>query len=363
MTDILVFITDLNGGGAEKNLILLSRSWINKGLKVKVLLLYKEGIYLEELNSAGIQIMSLEVRMRKAIRPLVSVIDKEKPKIIWTNLYPLTAITAIALKLTQHKPKAYFTHHNNMSRSISNRLLLPVSKILLKRIYSGSKISAVSKGLEKELRTEFAICGNQLITIYNPIECRTEENFDKPQLWGSYSGIKLLSVGSLKSQKNFRNLVECAGILRRKGYEFRLIIAGEGSLRNELQDQIINLNLERNVFLVGYQEDVSHFYRHSDFFVLSSLYEGFGNVIVEALAHGRFVVSTDCDFGPREILTSETYGYLCEINNPESLAASIERAIVNKKNTSYSEERIIKSREYNVESISEQYLSWFGING
>ena len=87
--------------------------------------------------------------MRKAIRPLVSVIDKETKDNL-TNLYPLTAITAIALKLTQHKPKAYFTHHNNMSRSISNRLLLPVSKILLKRIYSLVDFGCF-KGLEKEL--------------------------------------------------------------------------------------------------------------------------------------------------------------------------------------------------------------------
>ncbi len=135
--------------------------------------------------------------------------------------------------------------------------------------------------------------------------------------------LKLISVGRLSEQKNFRLAIDVVALLVQMGLSrVSLDIFGEGPLRADLQSQIVAAKLETHVFLRGFVEDKSQMYQSGHLLLVTSLFEGHPLSIIEALAHGLPVVSVDCDFGPREILTSDSLGLLSSYG-VEDLAAKI----------------------------------------
>jgi glycosyltransferase involved in cell wall biosynthesis len=162
-------------------------------------------------------------------------------------------------------------------------------------------------------------------------------------------------VGTLKAPKDHATLIRAFALLP-ESLSAKLIILGEGQLRGELEDLIRELGLQDKVHLPGFMIDPSPWFRSADLFVLSSLYEGFGNVIVEALECGVPVVSTDCPSGPAEILDHGRIGKLVPIRDQESLSRAM--------TASYFEEhdrRVLmdRAKDFSIERISVQYLDYF----
>jgi glycosyltransferase involved in cell wall biosynthesis len=133
----------------------------------------------------------------------------------------------------------------------------------------------------------------------------------------------------------------------------RLLILGEGALRNELQAQVDELNLSDVVKLHGFELNPYKYLAKSDLFVLSSIYEGFGNVIVEALALNVPVVSTDCPSGPSEILDNGTWGELVPINDPVTLSEAILRSL----NTEQHNNTLTRAQEFSVQKVAKHYIA------
>ena len=184
-------------------------------------------------------------------------------------------------------------------------------------------VIAVSNGVKEDLNKIAFLNKNKIIVIHNPITFTYNNNDNKSSIykWTNF-GSKILSVGSLIEQKDHKTLINAFNIISKK-INAELVIIGEGHLFKELTNQINKLKLSNKIKILPFTTNLEKFYRDADLFVLSSQWEGFGNVIVESLEQGTPVVSTDCQSGPSEILTSKKYGELVPINNEKSLSNAI----------------------------------------
>ena len=138
------------------------------------------------------------------------------------------------------------------------------------------------------------------------------------------------------------------------------MILGEGDLRPAMERQIAELGLQDRVALPGFFQDPYPWFRSADLFVLSSDWEGFGNVIVEALECGVPVVSTDCPSGPAEILENGRYGRLVPVGDVDALANAI---IVTLHETPDRQALMNRAKDFSVDKISDEYLSYFRSQG
>jgi glycosyltransferase involved in cell wall biosynthesis len=202
---------------------------------------------------------------------------------------------------------------------------------------------------------------SQIRVIYNPAATGTqlqpETKSARQKLWGIGFDHHILSVGTLKEQKDHATLIRAFALLPMT-LNAKLTILGEGGLRSELEALVQQLGLQGRVALPGFEVDPYPWYQTADLFVLSSRWEGFGSVIVEALECGVPVVSTDCQSGPAEILENGRIGNLVPIQDPEALAASISEALKNPIDRNL---LINRARDFSVSSIADQYLDYFGV--
>lgn len=191
-------------------------------------------------------------------------------------------------------------------------------------------------------------------TIYNPVRApngpTSEASTLADQSWLDRPGSRILSVGRFKPVKNHKLLLRAFANLASSA---QLMMLGNGQDEAALKALAKDLGIADRVIFPGFHADPTPFYQTADLFVLSSNYEGFGNVIVEALACGTPVVSTDCRSGPREILKEGAYGTLVAVNDERALATAMREAL----NTKHDPERLkARARDFNVSLIADQYL-------
>ena len=147
-----------------------------------------------------------------------------------------------------------------------------------------------------------------------------------PTGWWTGPHRKVLAVGTLKTIKDYATLLNAFARLRQR-VDARLLILGEGECRVDLETQARQLGIASGVFMPGFVKDPSPYYQQADLHVLSSTGEGLGNVIVEALAAGTPVVSTDCLSGPREILSDGQFGRLVPVGDTVALARAMDDSL------------------------------------
>jgi len=226
--------------------------------------------------------------------------------------------------------------------AMSIRLLFP--KASARVVVSGAAADAISK-LARLPRTDLDV-------IHNPIEIpeSTETNSEIEALWGG-AGPRILAVGSLKPAKNYPVLLKAFAQLG--DLKAKLMIVGEGPLREELEHLVEELGIRHRVIMPGFFADPWPFYASADLFVLSSDYEGFGNVLVEAMAAGLKIVSTDCPEGPAEILDHGRFGRLVPCGEAEALARAIDKSLAESPQP---ERQRARAAELNNETNVARYL-------
>lgn len=301
MPVISIVLPNLHGGGAERVALNLANHWVEKGFKLEFVLLEAKGELLE-LVDPRILINNLGVsRIRNSILPLRAYFVKRQPSVILVGLWPLTSVAILAWLLAG-KPGALFsTDHTNLTTHCLYELhFSPLFlKGLLRSTYPlATGLTAVSEGVKQDLCKLGGFAPGRVAAIYNPIvrglvDPSPVDASLRKDLWGFGFKYHVLAVGSFKEQKNYplllRSFAELPSALNAK-----LTIVGEGAMRPQLEALIHELDLAKRVSLPGFRVDTSSWYRTADLFVLSSSWEGFGNVIVEALECGVPVVSTDC---------------------------------------------------------------------
>ena len=184
----------------------------------------------------------------------------------------------------------------------------------------------VSRGVVSDIAQLAWMKPGRFKVIYNPIPLREKPTVASLQqaqaYWLKNAGPRILSVASLKLPKNHALLLRAFALLP-AALDAQLMLLGQGDMESALRSLADELGIAERVIFAGFHPDPTAFYTTADLLVLSSDYEGFGNVIVEALAVGTPVVSTDCPTGPAEILANGAYGKLVPVGDASALAASI----------------------------------------
>jgi glycosyltransferase involved in cell wall biosynthesis len=187
-------------------------------------------------------------------------------------------------------------------------------------------VIAVSDGIAEAIIELTGLPRAQITTIYNPVVDATlldkaSEPIDHPWFTPGEPPV-VLSVGRFRMQKDFPTLIRAFALVR-SARPARLMILGDGTRRRALEALVDNLGLRSDVALPGYAENPLPWMRRAAVFVLSSTWEGLPGVLIEALAAGCPVVSTDCPSGPAEILDRGAYGPLVPSRDPQALAQAI----------------------------------------
>jgi Glycosyltransferase len=352
---IALFIPTLLGGGAERVFVNLANYFAHRSYNVW-LLTSKKGIYFDVLDS-NVKLFYihkpsnfLSYYISGVIR-VVYFLLKYRPSFFMCTLSEAILIGSIAKKISFSKTsiilrQAFIITENTKVEKFYTKLLAWSFK-------NAGGIIANSQDTAQSIKEKCTI-DRDIQVLPNPIYdpnalALAKKEFEKP-----VKNNFILAIGNLKKEKDFKTLISAFSIVK-KEVDIDLIILGEGPERENLTEQISRLNLRENVKLLGFIKNPYPYLYNTKLFVLSSNYEGFGNVLVEALSVGTSIVSTACAGGPNYILDNGKYGKLTPVGNYELLAKNIQEAL---KNPSNKENLIRRAKDFSIESVGEKYLSY-----
>jgi len=333
---IVQVLPSLQGGGAERVAVNLGITWAEWGHQVEFVLMEQRGEFLDAVDP-HIAIHNLACsRFRQVPLRLKRYLHQVQPDVVLVHMWPLTSAAVLAWLLVGKPGKLFLCEHTTLSDHVRRDLSTPlriVQAVLQLSHSRASGVVVVSEGAARDLANLAGLSEQQITVIHNPVVAaelsalpqQPDTQFRK-KLWGGCFRTHLLSVGRLKPSKNFRLLLQSFALVANE-LDAALVILGEGVLRPALERDVQDLGLQGRVVMPGFFADPSPFYHAADLFVLSTDYEGFANVLAEALAAGTPVVSTDCPHGPAEILEHGRYGELVPVGNADALAAGITRAL------------------------------------
>ena len=357
--DIALYMNDLAGGGAERANLDLMRSWLSAGHTVTLVLHSKSGELLDQLP-AGLAVETLDTARAIAdTLPLARYLRRARPDVLLTSLDHNNIVGLLAKLLARSPTPVIICQHNPFVMS-STRMtswtyyVLPPLYWALHRFAAG--VVAVSDGVAKDFARATGRRRAVIDTIHNPVvgpdfAARAAQTVDHPWLDGQ--GPLYVSAGRLVGQKNFQLLLRAFARHQQTHSAARLLLLGDGPQRGDLETLAAELGIADSVRFEGFVKNPLPYIRKASAFVLSSEYEGFGNVIVEAFGVGTPVISVDCDYGPSEILKGGRLGRLVPNNDVEALANAFSP---NLREIWPSEMLIRRANDFASEASSGKYL-------
>ena len=317
--NILYVITGLGLGGAEKVVADLADQMIALGHNVKIA--YLTGSVLVKPVSSDVEIIALHLNSVKDFLPASKkyrkLVKSFCPDVIHAHMVHANIFARLNRVLCS-VPKLICTAHNSNEggklRMFAYRLTNRLSDVN----------TNVSQEATEALIAKGAFSKNNLITVHNGIDLRKfEKNHDNIDL--DKHVLNFISVGRFNDQKDYPNLINAFAILRKRNdYNIKLSIVGHGELQPQIETLIKELELDKDITLLGRRSDVPKLINEADIFILSSKFEGLPTVVIEAMACECYVVATDCG-GSAEILGDT--GMLVPIQDSQALANALETAI------------------------------------
>ena len=357
MTDVALFVPSMRGGGAERAMLKLGIALSRSGVSLDLVLAKAEGPYIEDIPD-DIRVVDLAAsRIIASLPGLTSYLRNARPEVLLSSMDHANVVACWARTLSRTRPRLVLNVQNTLSRSAADASMRRGRLVpsLARRTYPGAEaIVTVSKGVASDLADTIGIPRERIEVIHNPVVTpelitRSREPVEDEWFVPGADPV-LLAVGRLDSQKDYPTLLEAFAALRSRRAA-RLMILGEGPLREELESTISSLGLEADVRLPGFVENPFSYMRHSSVYVMSSLYEGLPTVVIEALASEARIVSTDCPSGPNEILAGGSYGRLVPMSDSAALATALAAALDDTTPLPGPE----SWKPYELETVVEQY--------
>lgn len=324
-SDISVYFPNLNSGGVERMHLSLAPPLSSEGFDTTIVVDRNDGSLASSVPST-IPVFSLKAaRSVGAIFPLAKYIREQKPSIVVANMGHPNLIALFANWLAGRRTRIIMCQHNHLTNQSAeetkwqHKVLPMLYRVFLRH---ADAIVCVSRGVADDLAKTTGVPRERISVIYNPAvpvdaAARAAQPADHPWFGGDKPVI--VAVGRLVAAKDYPTMLSALA----KVPDARLLILGEGHLRATLDEQVAQLGIGDRVDFVGFVKNPFAYMARADLFLLSSRYEGFGNVVAEALSCGVPVVSTDCESGPAEILEDGVYGRLVPIANPDAMAQAI----------------------------------------
>lgn len=341
MKHISFLIPSLEPGGAEAVTVELANGFSQCGFSVHVVLFQAKGSFLSRL-SKQVTVVDLNARhYAHAELKLLCYLYTYKPQVVLSTIMisDLLLLLIKPLLFFQPKPKMAVRVGTTISKLPRTRLKKSLEYFLINFAYpKADVIIANSHGVAQDLRSYAHVSYKPINVIYNPVITphflsQIEEDPDHP--WFKESFPIIMGVGRLEKEKNFSTLLEAFAVLRKNVLTQddstpRLMILGEGSERPKLEQLASSLGISEWVSLPGFVPNPAAYLKRCRVFVLSSIFEGLPGVLIQALACGCAVVSTDCPHGPREILDNGKYGTLVPVGDVQALAEAMANALQEK---------------------------------
>ena len=352
-------------GGIEVNIRHLVKYLTNKGIKVTLI--------SNKINTKG---LGINKRNFKLIKTDTQFTNSILPYRFLTSLFSIKKLIK-TIKNNKKENTVIFSMQSSMVSILVSKFYK--TKIVARNsedpisstIYADNYISSIivfflrfiiynfadgiltnSYGSRKSLKL-FLINKNKIKTIYNPylLNIKKKPNYKRKNL--------ILSIGRLVKQKNFGTLIKGFSIFSKEYPNYKLIILGDGPEKQELRQLIGRLDCNKKIILKGWIKNTNKYFFNSKLFILTSLYEGLGNVFIDAVNNEVPCIYTNCKSGPNEILLGKKGGYQIKIKDHKQLAKIIKKALVDYKNSmamiKYSKRKI---NRFLYEDVCPKYLAY-----
>lgn len=354
--------SSFGGGGIERITANLAHGFVNHDIQVD-LITAPDSPHLWRMPTET-RIIDLKAPTVSGCLPgLVHYLRRERPDALLASDHYSNEIAVLAKVIARVPTRVVVSEHNQLSKTSRNatRPKEQLAPIFARFLYPWADgIVAVSHGVAEDLAATAFLPRESVQTIYNPVInpemlASAKEPLDHPWFVPGEVPV-ILGVGKLEAQKDFPNLIRAFAKVRRS-QPSRLVILGWGPDRPDLEALIQELGLEADVELPGYIQNPYAYMARSAVLALSSAWEGLPTVLIEAMALGTPVVSTDCESGPAEILAGGKYGALAPVGDSETLADCILDVLAGKP-------KVVDAswlKQFELETATQQYLSVLGI--
>lgn len=327
---ILLLVSDMNFGGAERVSSTLANAWVSAGKQVTLMATFSgrgeclyqlssgvRFVYLADLVSSRVKTLGNRISRLLVLRRFIAA---ERPEVV-VSFLPNVNVAAIIASIGLRVPVIICERTNPFVRPASYfwrlacRLAYPLADALMVQTQVvADKYLSLGWGLRR------------VRIIPNPV---LQQMIEIKRFTGNPVAKRILSIGRLENPKQFNILIKIFARLAKVYPDWMLRIVGEGSLRDILQKQIVDLGLTGRVDLVGRSTTIGDEFAEADIFVLTSKYEGFPNTLLEAMTVGLPCVTFDCPSGPREISLDGKVALLVPPNDEHALGQALKQVMLN----------------------------------
>ncbi len=367
--EYLFFLPDLNGGGAERALLNLLKYWPIRSLencKLTLVLRQLDGAYINDLPKY-VEVIGLNCP-RNGLKAYVLTVFKLRqilktrtPTIVIAFLSLPSVFTAF--RLSRINTRIVSSVQNPFSQTkkdpgASGRVKVVFSYFVQKWIWKNlDHMFPISPGIKEEMIDVYHCSKEKVTLLPNSVDLPcVKKGMSEPQNEINSNVFSIISVGRLVYQKGYDILLDAIKLVSEK-QEIQLIILGKGPERDSILKSIKRLRLEKVVKLLGFAPNPWSMIASSDLFVLPSRYEGFGNVLLEAMVCKTPIISTRAPYGPEYILDNGKYGDLVDVENPKALADAINNSIMNiKMKKVRAEEAFSRALEFDASLLSRDFV-------
>lgn len=332
---VALFLPSFGVGGAERNVTRLAGALAGLGRGVDLVVADPAGPVRAEADDA-VRIVDLGVpRVARSVLPLARYLVRERPLAFISSHEHANLAALAARRWSGVRVPLVLTVRSTLSmqareaRDWRDRWVIPG---LARRLYPGAeRLVALSHAAAADAEAWLGLAPGRVQVIANPVVSdrlleRSRESLDHPLLAPGHAPL-IVAVGRLAVEKDHAMLVRAFARLTSGGTQAHLVVIGEGPERPALGRLVTNLGLDGAVTFTGYQANPLPWMARAAVVALSSRYEGLPTVLIEALACGARVVSTDCPSGPREVLGGGQWGTLVPVGDVEAMATALGRAL------------------------------------
>ena len=351
-------------GGAERVWITLAEEFMRSGYAIDVVLANDQSTHQELIavvpKTSRIYNFSA-ARLRNFVVPFAHYLRTEKPDIVLTAMWPFTLLCILGNILAGSPSRIIVSEHSLLSLQYAKRGFF--RETFMRYSLMGYRLAdaciAVSTGVANDVsalsgiaKKHFHVIHNPLPPIHNNTHNDTTDRQVAEAAWNGWQGPRIITVGQLKTVKNHTMLLKAFRKLLER-IDARLMLLGAGEGEAETRMIIKQEGLSDKVLMPGHTLNPLPFYQSATLFVLSSNHEGFGNVIIEAMACGLPIVSTDCPSGPAEILENGRFGCLTPVGDAHALAKAMLKQLTTEHDSELLKRR---AQDFSPDIIAQKYL-------
>ena len=369
MKRVCFVLPSLAGGGAERVAVQVLSALDERRWDRSMYLFKREGPFLADLpDSIRLASSTSQSRLGRLVE-LRKYIRDTRPDLVVSFLSYFTVLAAAKMAAVGARVvfvlgtpmSAFLTDADYHWKSPSHRV---VFAMITRAGYSlADAIATTSQGVSEDLMRHFGVRESAIKVVHNPIDFAAVTDAVREPLDAGDERVwkhpAIVSAGRLAEAKNFPLLIEAMALVRRRVPAARLFILGQGDQEPQLRQQIAALGLGDAVRLCGFQRNPWKYIARADVFALTSRYEGFGNVLIEAMACGVPVVVTSSP-GPLEIIRDNVDGVIVPEHTPAAVADALEAILTDdRRRASMAAAAKEGSARYALPAIAGQYDSWF----